>query len=271
MRRLASKRSSVKLVLRSLGVAHPKILRRYPVRSARRAPKRRRSKAFRPTIIAILSCQPMRRFFASRRAARSSVRCFFNCLNIPPTATRLGRSRRRRRAHLEANSFVYTLTEKDSAKVRFGITLNFFIGYESEPTAVGETTTAAADEAHRSRLVCTRLRPPKTTTAAATCRQPATSSLTSLCIISHHAFLSTYRTLLVLLAQLIDSCNLRCNARGDCAKLAFFFLACCGLSERGGRLQRRGVARAHRPLVECNSERRNGGNSTDRNLDFDDS
>ncbi|KAI6241548.1 MAP kinase-activating death domain-containing protein [Aphelenchoides fujianensis] len=120
-----------------LGVANPEILRRYPTDN---------HKDFELPTDVTLFCQPE------------------GCVTI-------GHTPRRPQPQNEANSFVFSLTEKDTAKVRYGITLNFFLSHEKNPN----------------------------------------SSLTSLCFISHHPFLSLFRDLLVLLGQLIDACNLRCN------------------------------------------------------------
>uniref|UniRef100_A0A1I7Z584 MAP kinase-activating death domain protein n=1 Tax=Steinernema glaseri TaxID=37863 RepID=A0A1I7Z584_9BILA len=88
-------------------------------------------------------------------------------------------------------SFVFTLTEKDSAKIRYGVCVNFF--QQCERHSNSEKNGAAA-ERH------TRLK-----------RKQPTCSLISLCVISHHPFLSIYRQLLELLHQLIDAANFRCN------------------------------------------------------------
>ncbi|KAI6187935.1 MAP kinase-activating death domain-containing protein [Aphelenchoides besseyi] len=133
-----------------LGVANPEILRRYPTDN---------HKDFELPTDVTLFCQPE------------------GCVTI-------GHTSKRPQLHNEANSFVFMLTEKDSAKVRYGITLNFFLSNECHQTTVDDT------------------RP----------RKNPNASLTSLCFISHHPFLSTFRDLLILLGQLIDACNLRCNA-----------------------------------------------------------
>ncbi|CAD5214298.1 unnamed protein product [Bursaphelenchus okinawaensis] len=85
----------------------------------------------------------------------------------------------------ETTSFIFMLTEKDTSKIRYGITLNFFLHFEPKPT--------------------------HTTTSGNPAKRRPTASMTSLCLISHHPFLSTFAELLRLLAQLIDACNMRCN------------------------------------------------------------
>uniref|UniRef100_A0A914P7P6 UDENN domain-containing protein n=1 Tax=Panagrolaimus davidi TaxID=227884 RepID=A0A914P7P6_9BILA len=92
-------------------------------------------------------------------------------------------SHRRLKAFHDTTSFVFTLTDKDSGKVRYGITLNFFLNNEKKK---------------RNELNLNK-------------KKGLTASLTSLCLMSHHPFLSAYRDVLTLLRQLIDACNHRCN------------------------------------------------------------
>uniref|UniRef100_A0AC34GSX0 MAP kinase-activating death domain protein n=1 Tax=Panagrolaimus sp. ES5 TaxID=591445 RepID=A0AC34GSX0_9BILA len=92
-------------------------------------------------------------------------------------------SHRRLKAFHDTTSFVFTLTDKDSGKVRYGITLNFFLNNEKKKR----------DEKNINK------------------KKGLTASLTSLCLMSHHPFLSAYRDILTLLRQLIDACNHRCN------------------------------------------------------------
>lgn len=42
----------------------------------------------------------------------------------------LGSSQRKWQVFRDTTLFVFTLTEKDSAKIRYGISLNFFLNYE---------------------------------------------------------------------------------------------------------------------------------------------
>ncbi|VDD91121.1 unnamed protein product [Enterobius vermicularis] len=77
----------------------------------------------------------------------------------------------------ETTNFVFTLTEKDSGKVRYGVCLNFYQSFETH-----KPTTSKKQKRSQG------------------------ASLTSLCLISHHTFLSSFRELLTLLKKLIDSC-----------------------------------------------------------------
>ncbi|WKY14190.1 hypothetical protein Q1695_000048 [Nippostrongylus brasiliensis] len=84
--------------------------------------------------------------------------------------------------------FVFMLTEKDSAKIRYGICLNF---YQCSEKKVSNSERRGEDAM-----------PGKKTRDSA-------MSLTSLCLISHHPFVSIFHDLLVLLKQIIDSCDYR--------------------------------------------------------------
>jgi hypothetical protein len=120
----------------------------------------------------------------------------------------------KRSAVRETNSFVFTLTEKDANRVRYGIVVNFYRPHESRrhlsagspsfsnrpsPSPVGDEvlipklrhgTDRSADSPSSSSFRS---------------RRPANlSSLTSLCLISHHPFFSTFRECLFVLKQLID-------------------------------------------------------------------
>uniref|UniRef100_A0A158R4P6 MAP kinase-activating death domain protein n=1 Tax=Syphacia muris TaxID=451379 RepID=A0A158R4P6_9BILA len=99
----------------------------------------------------------------------------------------------------EVTNFVFTLTEKDSGKVRYGICLNFYQSYE---------THKASGKRHDKNLARDR--------KVHKCMQGA--SLTSLCLISHHTFLSSFRELLRLLKRLIDNCCRRIYAKDKTTK-----------------------------------------------------
>ncbi|EJD73703.1 MAP kinase-activating death domain-containing protein [Loa loa] len=102
-------------------------------------------------------------------------------------------------SHRETSSFVFTLTEKDSAKIRYGICLNFLQSYE-------KNRAVSTDD---KGILCSN-RPHK--------RLDQRLSLTSLCLISHHPFLSTFRELLLLLKKLIDGCSQRLIDDGQYSK-----------------------------------------------------
>lgn len=102
----------------------------------------------------------------------------------------------------EANSFAFTLTEKDSGKVRYGICVNVFRPcsnfVQKERNDCKETTLTVRKRSrsfHNKRDFC--------------------MSLTSLCIISHHPFFPTFRECLFFLRKMIDS---RTGITGKCDK-----------------------------------------------------
>jgi len=115
-------------------------------------------------------------------------------------------------------SFVFTLTEKDSAKVRYGISLNFFLQLELSPsTTPNSTTTSNATRPTQQSLSANPGRKKSSSARTENC-----VSLTSLCLMSHHPFLTGFRQLLITLRQLIDACNRRCNQDGALPKNALW-------------------------------------------------
>ncbi|KAK2569106.1 MAP kinase-activating death domain protein [Acropora cervicornis] len=89
----------------------------------------------------------------------------------------------------EANSFAFTLTEKDSGNVRYGICVNVFrpcLNFiPKERTDYKDTKLMVRKRPRYKRDFC--------------------MSLTSLCIISHHPFFPTFRECLFFLRKMIDS------------------------------------------------------------------
>jgi hypothetical protein len=101
-------------------------------------------------------------------------------------------------------SFIFTLTEKDSARVRYGICINFYrqnyhqVRHKMKLSKKFSTSSESSSNNESSQ------------------QQPAASgclklsqiySLTSLCIISHHPFFSLFRECLNILHRIIESCN----------------------------------------------------------------
>lgn len=89
----------------------------------------------------------------------------------------------------EANSFAFTLTEKDSGDVRYGICVNVFRPCSNfihkERTDYKEAKLIVRKRSRHRRDFC--------------------MSMTSLCIISHHPFFPTFRECLFFLRKMIDS------------------------------------------------------------------
>ncbi|XP_071498003.1 MAP kinase-activating death domain protein-like isoform X2 [Diadema antillarum] len=127
----------------------------------------------------------------------------------------------------ENTSFVFTLTEKDTARVRYGICVNFY-----RPFKVSERKSSSSSEKREKSLLNTRQhssssndtlnipeentevqKSPRTRRRLKQAKKVRNNSLTSLCILSHHPFISTFRECLFILRKLIDSCNERTSSR----------------------------------------------------------
>ncbi|XP_065942198.1 MAP kinase-activating death domain protein isoform X9 [Magallana gigas] len=113
----------------------------------------------------------------------------------------------------ETTSFVYTLTEKDSGKVRYGICVNFFRPIERKSSDKSKSLSASwADD--NGNTDQERRKSPKTKRKLKTANRVRNNTLTSLCIITHHPFFSTFRECLFILRKLIDACHDRsCTKR----------------------------------------------------------
>ncbi|KAJ3593842.1 hypothetical protein NHX12_006176, partial [Muraenolepis orangiensis] len=108
---------------------------------------------------------------------------------------------RQRRVSLRDDaSFVFTLTDKDSGITRYGIC-------PGDPSAPG--TEAEPPGGGRS----PRRRRAANAAAARVANRSRNSTLTSLCILSHYPFFSTYRECLSILKRLVDCCNQRLSLR----------------------------------------------------------
>uniref|UniRef100_A0A0N4Z317 MAP kinase-activating death domain protein n=1 Tax=Parastrongyloides trichosuri TaxID=131310 RepID=A0A0N4Z317_PARTI len=113
-------------------------------------------------------------------------------------------SRRKWQQRREISSFVFTLTEKDSAKIRYGVSLNFFL---SAPQPIEITYASMPKE-------------PNATGPIKVKKRISLSHLTSICIISHHPFLSGLREIANLLRKIIIAANYRCNKNESIPKNA---------------------------------------------------
>ncbi|XP_075972918.1 rab3 GDP-GTP exchange factor isoform X3 [Anticarsia gemmatalis] len=158
---------------------------------------------------------------------------------------------RRAPGHLasrDTTSFVFTLTDKDSGKTRYGICVNFYRAVE-RATAPGprersmlrreswrksmekssdsafssdyRSSNVAPSDSERdcSATLAPRLAPaPDSESGGSHSHSPSpratrkrqrvrNHSLTSLCLLSHHPFFSTFRECLFILKKLIDACN----------------------------------------------------------------
>lgn len=161
--------------------------------------------------------------------------------------------RQRRVSLRDDSSFVFTLTDKDSGITRYGICVNFYRSFQRghhrvrDKNSHAETTTQAAESASDGSdggggAPPAALSPPNNAEAAQAPasgeeggqqggeinagkspqhrRRPAkmaarnrNSTLTSLCILSHYPFFSTFRECLYILKRLVDCCSQRLTQR----------------------------------------------------------
>ncbi|KAL5007708.1 hypothetical protein ScPMuIL_016514 [Solemya velum] len=120
----------------------------------------------------------------------------------------------------ETTSFVFTLTEKDSGKTRYGVCVNFFRAMEKRSFSSDRhrsTGNYNMDNNLTSLSVDSeteRPKSPRTSRRAKAASRVRNNTLTSLCIVSHHPFFSTFRECLFILRRLIDACHERsCTKR----------------------------------------------------------
>lgn len=153
--------------------------------------------------------------------------------------------RQRRISLRDDASFVFTLTDKDSGITRYGICVNFYRSFQrghhrsrdkpdkaphAEPAAQPADTNTAEGPDGRG---LPSLAPPSTEPAAGTepgvpeagrsprhkrhaakmANRNRNSTLTSLCILSHYPFFSTFRECLYILKRLVDCCSHRLTQR----------------------------------------------------------
>ncbi|KAG8519556.1 MAP kinase-activating death domain protein, partial [Galemys pyrenaicus] len=139
--------------------------------------------------------------------------------------------RQRRTSLRDDTSFVFTLTDKDTGVTRYGICVNFYRSFQKRmPKEKGEggagsrgkeaprATTCASEESSESG---SSLQPPSTDSTPDVNQSPRgkrrakvggrsrNSTLTSLCVLSHYPFFSTFRECLYTLKRLVDRCSER--------------------------------------------------------------
>lgn len=160
--------------------------------------------------------------------------------------------RQRRVSLRDDSSFVFTLTDKDSGITRYGICVNFYRSFQrghhrarGDKSGHLETTGRAASEGSdgssgggptpsKSPAKNTESAPPHALgeesgqpgaelnagkspqhrrNAAKMAARNRNSTLTSLCILSHYPFFSTFRECLYILKRLVDCCSQRLTQR----------------------------------------------------------
>uniref|UniRef100_A0A3Q3WHQ9 MAP kinase-activating death domain protein n=1 Tax=Mola mola TaxID=94237 RepID=A0A3Q3WHQ9_MOLML len=183
----------------------PQLLRRYPLEDHRDFP-------LPPDVV--FFCQPE------------------GCLSI----------RQRRVSLRDDSSFVFTLTDKDSGITRYGICVNFYRSFQrghhpkaaetasdgsdsnsgGQPSKLSvpnsaESAPPSASEEEGSGQAGAELNagksPQQRRRAAKMATRNRNSTLTSLCILSHYPFFSTFRECLYILKRLVDCCSQRLTQR----------------------------------------------------------
>lgn len=108
----------------------------------------------------------------------------------------------------DRQSFVFALTEKDSGRRRYGTCLNFYRPFKRKyhPASRRLTEQLSVDSASSAE---------GSVPAAAGSGLPAKAlkshTLTSLCVVSHHAMFGTFRECLNVLIKVIDACSAACS------------------------------------------------------------
>ncbi|XP_055994942.1 MAP kinase-activating death domain protein isoform X12 [Sorex fumeus] len=149
--------------------------------------------------------------------------------------------RQRRLSLRDDTSFVFTLTDKDTGVTRYGICVNFYRSFQKRlpkekgdggmghrgkegPRAPGasEETGTGGNESSESG---SSLQPPSADSTPDVNQSPRAkrrakggsrsrnSTLTSLCVLSHYPFFSTFRECLYTLKRLVDCCSERLLAK----------------------------------------------------------
>ncbi|XP_060462572.1 MAP kinase-activating death domain protein isoform X21 [Panthera onca] len=142
--------------------------------------------------------------------------------------------RQRRMSLRDDTSFVFTLTDKDTGVTRYGICVNFYRSFQKRmPKEKGEggggsrgkegprATCASEEVGTESSESGLSLQPPNADSAPEVNQSPRgkpraragsrsrNSTLTSLCVLSHYPFFSTFRECLYTLKRLVDCCSER--------------------------------------------------------------
>uniref|UniRef100_A0A8C1NKL8 MAP kinase-activating death domain protein n=1 Tax=Cyprinus carpio TaxID=7962 RepID=A0A8C1NKL8_CYPCA len=152
--------------------------------------------------------------------------------------------RQRRVSLRDDTSFVFTLTDKDSGVIRYGICLNFYRSFQKghhRPRSEGKGQNSAVEATEKFDPSTLNLsgestlppagdgtlppgepgstgKSPRSKHTGRLAPQNRNSTLTSLCILSHYPFFSTFRECLYILKRMVDCCSQRLNQRPGAAK-----------------------------------------------------
>ncbi|XP_058858689.1 MAP kinase-activating death domain protein-like isoform X16 [Acipenser ruthenus] len=146
--------------------------------------------------------------------------------------------RQKRMSLRDDTSFVFTLTDKDSGVVHYGICVNFYRSFQKRHRSreKGKATAATANAAsseetgNESSESGSSLQPtsadstpdvnksPRGKRCAKLAQRNRNSTLTSLCILSQYPFFSTFRECLNILKRMVDSCSERLTKKAGIPK-----------------------------------------------------
>ncbi|XP_068116651.1 MAP kinase-activating death domain protein isoform X14 [Hyperolius riggenbachi] len=129
--------------------------------------------------------------------------------------------RQKRMSLRDDTSFVFTLTDKDSGVIRYGICVNFYRSFQKripkdksrkQPKPTSENGSEGSDGGHPLQAPSAESTPdinhsPHQKRLSKVAQRSRNSTLTSLCIISHYPFFSTFRECLYTLKRLVDCCS----------------------------------------------------------------
>uniref|UniRef100_A0A8C1FSJ1 MAP kinase-activating death domain protein n=1 Tax=Cyprinus carpio carpio TaxID=630221 RepID=A0A8C1FSJ1_CYPCA len=124
--------------------------------------------------------------------------------------------RQRRVSLRDDTSFVFALTDKDSGITRYGICLNFYRSFQKghhRPRSEGKGKKSFWNSEPGGSG-----KSPRSKRSGRPAPQNRNSTLTSLCILSHYPFFSTFRECLYILKRMVDCCSQRLNQRPAAAK-----------------------------------------------------
>ncbi|XP_043562246.1 MAP kinase-activating death domain protein isoform X4 [Chiloscyllium plagiosum] len=137
--------------------------------------------------------------------------------------------RQRRTSLRDDSSFVFTLTDKDSGVIRYGVCVNFYRSFQKRSRdrpdrslqhakgSAAETPDNEQNNSDSGSSLATHSadstpdisRSPRLKRQLKSGNRSRNSTLTSLCILSHYPFFSTFRECLYTLKRLVDSCSER--------------------------------------------------------------
>ncbi|KAM4617221.1 MAP kinase-activating death domain protein isoform 16-T16 [Discoglossus pictus] len=129
--------------------------------------------------------------------------------------------RQKRMSLRDDTSFVFTLTDKDSGLIRYGICVNFYRSFQKRipkdksrklPKPTSENGSEGSDGGNSLQAPSADSTPdinqsPRGKRLSKGTQRSRNSSLTSLCVISHYPFFSTFRECLYTLKRLVDCCS----------------------------------------------------------------